>query len=160
MLFRRPLTRMPTAVIGLLLLALWLGWVSAGFAALGRRPPTDQAALAQLQAQLQQAHPQGAEAQARAVLLNHCRCQQQANEPAWQRLQAAMQQGKGQALRSDLPAPFEVLLLDAAGTAVYAGPLQPTLAACGQLSAEVANWLPALLDGSQPPLFLPSPCPC
>ena len=38
MLFRRPLTRMPTAVIGLLLLALWLGWVSAGIAALGRRP--------------------------------------------------------------------------------------------------------------------------
>jgi Signal transduction histidine kinase regulating citrate/malate metabolism len=57
--------------------------------------------------------------------LNHCRCQQQANEPAWQRLQAAMQQGKGQALRSDLPAPFELLLLDAEGTAVYAGPLQP-----------------------------------
>ena len=82
MLFRRPLTRMPTAVIGLLLLALWLGWVGAGFAALGRRPPTDQAALAQLQAQLQQAHPPGREAQPRAVLFNHCRCQRQANATA------------------------------------------------------------------------------
>lgn len=38
MLFRRPLIRTPPAVIGLLLLALWLGWVGAGFAALGRRP--------------------------------------------------------------------------------------------------------------------------
>lgn len=149
---------------GLVVLASWLGWVVAGFHALGIRPTVDPAAVAQLRERLRRALPAG-HRQPVAVLLQHCACAASTHTPAWQQLQAAMTALGGQTmtLPGGADTAIELLVLDAAGTAVYAGPLQPSLMTCGQSNADVGQWLPGLLDASQPPLhlpYLPSACPC
>ena len=146
---------------GLVVLASWLGWVVAGLHALGIRPSVDPATVTQLRERLRLALP-AAGGQPVAVLLAHCPCTASTRAPAWQQLQSAMTALGGLAV--SLPAgadtAIELLVLDGDGSPVYAGPLQPSLMACGQSNADVGQWLPGLLDASQPPLHLPSPCPC
>lgn len=146
---------------GLVILASWLGWVMAGFHALGIRPTADPAAVAQLRERLRLALPAGSR-QPVAVLLQHCPCAADTDSPAWRRLQAVMPTLGGLAvtLPGGADTAIELLVLDGDGNPVYAGPLQPSLMACGQSNADVSQWLPGLLDASQPPLHLPSPCPC
>lgn len=160
----RTLASSPSAtVVGLLLLALWLGWVCAGFRAFGRRPDIDAAGLNQLKEHLQLNHPGLLQQQqAVAVLLSTCSCPSTEQEQAWRQLQAAMQQHGGRAVQLNSPAPGDVqlLLLNRHGEAIYAGPLQPSLAVCGQRQADLRDWLPGLLAGNQPPLHLPSSCTC
>ena len=145
---------------GLVILASWLGWVVAGFHALGIRPAVDPAAVAQLRQRLALAAGQR---QPVAVLLQHCSCASgPRNNPAWQQLETTMTAlgGRAVALPGGADTAIELLVLDDDGNPVYAGPLQPSLMTCGQSNADVGQWLPGLLDASQPPLYLPSPCPC
>lgn len=156
-------SRTPTVktLTGWLMLAVWLGWITAGFSANSSRPTPEVAELARVQQALQRAYPSWPE-QPVAVLLTGCDCHPSADSLPWQQLKQAMQHHGGQALT--LPAvgnaPFELLLLDAGGQVVYTGPLQPRLPMCGRLRADPGQWLPSLLDASQPPLHLPSPCTC
>ncbi|MGN0858455.1 MAG: hypothetical protein ACI4NW_04625 [Stenotrophomonas sp.] len=146
---------------GLVVLASWLGWVVAGLHALGIHPAVDLAALAQLRERLRLALPAGSR-QPLAVLLQHCPCATGTDSPAWQQLQSAMKTLGGLAvtLPGGADTAIELLVLDGDGNPVHAGPLQPSLMACGQSNADVSRSLPGLLDASQPPLHLPSPCPC
>jgi hypothetical protein len=145
----------------MMLLALWLGWICAGFSASGKRPVLEAVQLAEVRQALHQAYPALPDAPV-AILLPRCACGDTTASVPWQQLEQAMQLhgGRALALPSIRHVPFELMLLDRRGQLVYAGPLQPSLALCGQLQANPGQWLPGLLDASQPPLYLPPSCPC
>ncbi len=148
--------------IGLVLVALWLGWLVAVLPALGTRAPADPGQVATTVEQLLTLYPELPRGRPLAILLSGCSCPSDADSPAWQRMRQGLEDLDGYALplTTAVPANFQMLVLDAEGQPVYAGPLQPPLSVCGRIDARVSQWLPALLDGQQPPLHLPSPCSC
>lgn len=150
------------ATVGLILLAGWLGWIVAGFAALWAPAGADQARIAVLLEQLRTRHPELPVDRPSALLLDPCAC---AGSPtAWQQVSAMVSAGGGAVFTLPGPDPgaagIELMVLDRSGMAVYAGPLQPRLPGCGSDSDDPAAWLPGLIDGAQPPLFLTSACSC
>lgn len=149
-----------SAVLGLILLTGWLGWSVAAFSHWWTPAAIERSGLEPLLQQLRRAHPVLASGQPLAILLDPCPC---TDAKAWQQLGAQLLAVNGAA--HQLPAPpqaagIELLVLAADGQPVYAGPIQPQLPFCGIAASSPAAWLPGLLDGSQPPLFLTSACSC
>lgn len=143
---------------GLLLAALWLGWTVSALSALATPRPADSAVLAALTAQLH-ANATLPTGQPLAVRLPGCACA--ADDGAgWLAVTQALQQAGGQVVASTLAAGYELLVFDVGGGLVYAGPLRPPASVCGRRNAEAADWLPALLGGTQPPLLLSPSCSC
>ncbi len=151
----------PTHVLsGAAMLACWLGWTLAAMAALDTRPRADATEVATL---LRRLRPELAAWPPQHPLLLRlrdpaCRCAE-GNDDWNALLRALAGQGGSHRSVSIRDAGFEVLLLDAAGTPVYAGPLAPPAQLCGG-RGDLAGVLPLLLDGRLPPLFLPPDCLC
>jgi hypothetical protein len=143
----------PAAAVGLVLLALWLGWVGSAFAALWTPQRANPAHIATLVQRVRKAHP---------GLLPGRLCA--GAQTAWQQVQAVLAGHGGTALavpEGQLDAAgIEMLVLDRSGQPVYAGPLQPLLPSCGRGITLPEAWLPGLIDGAQPPLFLSPVCSC
>lgn len=149
-----------SAVLGLVLVAGWLGWCVAGFSHWWTPRVIDRGQLEPLLQQLRSVHPALAGGQPHAIVLDPCPCTDPA---AWQQVSVLLQARHGVAIErsaSVAAAGIELLVLGADGQPVYAGPMQPSLAFCGTTTPSPAAWLPGLLDGSQPPLFLSSACSC
>lgn len=159
------LTTRPATAAGLTLLALWLGWVGAAFAGLWTPQRSDPARMKALVTRLRPALPTMVAGRPGAVLLDRCACA--GDSLAWQQVQAVLQQhaGSSHSLPAEAVAAYgaagiALLVFDAEGRPVYAGPLQPLLPACGRGITQPGLWLPGLLDGSQPPLLLSPACSC
>lgn len=147
---------MPTShLLGLVLVALWLGWTVSALAALATPGRADAAALASLAARLAPAT-----GQAQAIRLPGCACAAAGSDGNWQGVAQVLRQAGGQARSASLASDYELLVFDREGRMVYAGPLQPPASACGRHATEAGDWLPALLDGTQPPLLLSPSCSC
>ena len=150
-------------LISLLIVALWLGWTGMGLAKLGKRPAADPAVLVTTLERI----PASVRAQktpAAVLLPSPCSCAQDAT--TWAAIGQVLEAQGGVSLDvthlAGQPDGIELLVFDAAGQPVYSGPLSPPPGACGRGSTtDPGTWLPALIDGRQPPLHLgPSPCHC
>ena len=151
---------------GVVLLALWSGWMVAAFAAIAPRPDTAAAlppgALHELRAKL----PAAALGRPVALRLpSACSCP--GDEAGWDLLAQAVAARHGSAHTLDAAAPelagHEVLILGADGDLRYAGALRPDPALCGAGSADarLARWLPALLaSGRSVQLPAAASCAC
>ena len=149
---------------GLLLAAAWLGWTVAALAALARPAGADATELARLADQLRVLHPALGQGRPLAVRLAGCACAAGnaggSDDRQWRRVDAVLAGSGGQLVSSTLSAAWPLLVFDARGEPVYAGPLPPPASACGRRDAAADDWLPPLLDATQPPLLLPAPCTC
>lgn len=158
----------PGVLTGLILLTCWLGWVTTSFAALGRRPAGDEAAVTALLEDLR-AHGQlPDDGAATALLLRDpaCRCDDDPAQ-AWAAVSTALHAHGGHAITATTPAALAaaagaptLVLLAADGSLRYAGPLAPPALTCGRAAVPLATALPGLLSGRGPPLILPSRCSC
>lgn len=156
----------PGLLAGLVLLACWLGWITATFAAIGARPEGDATILAATLLAVADDIPVALDGMPMAIRLTNEKCDCAQLEQQWQRVGASMTPFGGRTL--SLPAPDvdadvdapELLVLAADGSAVYAGPMSPPPAVCGSSADALAQWLPVLLSATDAPLHLPSRCSC
>ncbi|WP_282276575.1 hypothetical protein [Stenotrophomonas sp. PS02297] len=137
---------------GGLLLAFWLGWAAMALAHL--QPPSWRAgdladaerSLAHLLGRL----PAGSEQAPLAIrLAPGCACSPEGDgDPAWRTLATAMQAADGQAIATEVEdGTHEVMILATGHRLVYAGPLVPDPALCGNgpPATRLRQWLPQLL---------------
>lgn len=155
----RPSSR-PAGLIGLLLLACWLGWTTTSVAAIGQRPAGDEAAVLALLDGLRARGELPATGAPLAIRLDNRDCNCSGADGAWQQVTASVRGQAGHSLVLQQRDGPELLLLGADGSPLYAGPLSPSALACGRSEGALASWLPTLLSGRSPPLFLPSRCSC
>lgn len=140
---------------GAALLAFWLGWVAVALTRPQSGWQADPVASADMLdavlARLPADHGPGP----LAVRLGG----RSQDDAAWQALAAGIGEHGGQALALDAgvrAAGFEVLILAPGHHPVYAGPLVPDPALCGQRAPEarLRQWLPQLLVRTGVPLLL------
>lgn len=154
----------PGVVTGLILLACWLGWITASFAALGQRPMGDEAAVMALRDALAARNQLPGDSAPVAIRLRNDGCDCADTALAWQRMVEAMRAKSVRIVELSLSAfesaDYELLLLSADGRPLYAGPLAPPSLSCGLRSNVLADGLPELLSEQSPPLFLSPRCSC
>lgn len=147
--------------LGIVLLALWLGWTSVG---LGRSTQASAADLAAARTLLDELRQQAPHAGPMAFRLSPpCGCAG-TDESRWQALATTLASAGGQARRvtTTTRAPrWELLIADAHGQLAYAGPLRAPALLCG--NADDPSWtraLPALLQAGAPALVVAAPPAC
>jgi len=148
--------------LGIVLLALWLGWTSIG---LGHSARTGEADLAAARALLAKLRPQATQPGPMALRLSSaCSCDD-TDERDWQTLAAGMDRAGGATLRTSAPPGarrWELLITDTHGQLAYAGPLRAPALLCGDAAdPSWARALPSLLQANGPPLVMTaSTCDC
>lgn len=148
--------------ISLLIVALWLGWTGMGLTALGRGQSADPAVLVTTLERIP-ASVRHSPVPTAVWLKPFCSCTP--FPPDWPAIGQVLAGRGGNTLElapePHQPDAIELLVFDGHGQVVYSGPLSPPPGACGQGSTAPGDWLPALIDGRQPPLHLgATPCHC
>ncbi len=156
--------------VGGLLLAFWLGWAAMALAHLQPSPwhAADAHDAERSLAGLLDRLPQGSAQAPLAIRLAPagCACSPgNDDDPAWQALAAATRTAGGQAITvaaGTEAGAYEVMILAAGHRLVYAGPLVPDPALCGNgpPTTRLRQWLPQLLTRTGTPLVATAACAC
>jgi hypothetical protein len=152
-------------IVGLMLLACWLGWTAVALAAMAAPDAGDSAAAHQLLGLIKPQLPAIPAATPQLIrLLPATPCSCAGDEAAWTAATQATFAAGGRVAVVSVPPGYsetaEILLLGSDGEPRYGGPLRPPIAVCGSSPNGLATWLPELLADVVPAVFLPPDCSC